>query len=321
MATFCRPFFWRKDLKKIISVFNEFSTQLKEDNVNAYASSCAFFIFLSFIPIIILLTAILPYTPITEADLLEFLSRLFPSSFENAIADIISQFYERSFTIVSVSAIATLWSAGKGVNSLIYGLNAIERYNEKRNSILVRFFATLYTVVFLAAIIFILLIMVYGGIAVDIIVGYFPKVTNLMELFMGIREVATIVLLTVIFILCYAFLPGKRHALIYQVPGAFFTSLTWVCFSYFFFLYVETFNAFSTYGSLTMIVVLLIWLYALMYLVLFGANINKYLHPFVKAFRKDLKTRKEEKKKEELEKEKADHDKNQIEEVKDKEDL
>lgn len=285
-------------MKRVISIFKEFSSQLKSDNVNAYASSCAYFIFLSFIPFVILLTSIIPYTSITQNDLLSFLTEFFPSIMEAKLAALISQVYDKSITIVSISIIATLWSAGKGVNSLIYGLNAIENYNEKRNSLLIRLFATLYTVIFLVSVIFILLIMVYGGRAVDIIVGYYPRLANLMNLFMGIRVVVSIFYMTIIFILCYAFLPGKRHALIYQVPGALFTSVSWVVFSYFFFLYVETFNAFSTYGSLTMIVILLIWLYFLMYLVLFGANINRYLHPFVKAFRRERKARKENQKNE-----------------------
>ncbi len=43
-----------------------------------------------------------------------------------------------------------------------------------------------------------------------------------------------------------------------------------------------------------------------MYLILFGANINKYLHPFVKAFRHDLKVKREEKNKSDVESEDSD---------------
>lgn len=279
-------------MKKFISICKEFGKQLKDDNVNAYAGSCAFFVFLSLIPVIIVILAILPYTPVSESDLLSFFDNLLPDFAMSIISGMISEVYDKSIGIISVSAIAALWSAGKGFNSLVYGLNAIEHYSEKRNGFLVRLFSTIYTVMMLAAIILLLVIMVYGGIAVDIIVGYFPYLANLMELFMILRTLVMIVIMTFVFVLLYAFLPSKRRKFIYHLPGAAFTAFSWTIFSYVFFLYVDATNAFSMYGSLTLIVILLMWLYFLMYLVLFGANINKYLRPFVKAYNTERKERK-----------------------------
>ena len=44
-------------------------------------------------------------------------------------------------------------------------------------------------------------------------------------------------------------------------------------------LYVDKFNGFSTYGSLTTIVILMLWLYACMYIIMIGAYINRYFKP------------------------------------------
>lgn len=276
-------------MKKFVKIYNEFLTQLKDDNVNAYAGSCAFFIFLSLIPIVILILAILPYTPVTQNDLINFCADIFPESMIESLIKIIEEVYEKSVGVISVSAIAAFWSAGKGVNSLVYGLNSIDNYLEKRNTLWIRISSCIYTILFITSIVLILIIMVYGGIAVDIIVGYFPKLANLLELFMVLRTIIMIVFMTIIFMLIYAFLPCKRHRFLHQIPGAMFTACAWTIFSYFFFLYIDNTNAFSMYGSLTMIVILLIWLYVLMYLVLFGANINRYISPFVNAYeRKNL---------------------------------
>ena len=38
-------------------------------NVNAYAASTAFFLFLSLIPMVMLICSIIPYTPLKESDL------------------------------------------------------------------------------------------------------------------------------------------------------------------------------------------------------------------------------------------------------------
>ena len=62
-----------------------------------------------------------------------------------------------------------------------------------------------------------------------------------------------------------------------QFPGAVLASLGWTVVTFGFSIYVTYFNGFSMYGSLTTIVILLIWLYVCMSLVLVGAYINKIL--------------------------------------------
>ena len=54
-------------------------------------------------------------------------------------------------------------------------------------------------------------------------------------------------------------------------------SLGWTVVTFGFSIYVTYFNGFSMYGSLTTIVILLIWLYVCMNLVLAGAYMNKIL--------------------------------------------
>ena len=73
------------------------------------------------------------------------------------------------------------------------------------------------------------------------------------------------------------YLPRPRGRLRQQFPGAVLASLGWTVVTFGFSIYVTYFNGFSMYGSLTTIVILLIWLYVCMNLVLVGAYINKIL--------------------------------------------
>lgn len=61
-----------------------------------------------------------------------------------------------------------------------------------------------------------------------------------------------------------------------HLPGAVFSSLGWILFSYFYSLYIKWFPRSSyVYGSLAAVVFFLLWLYFCMSILLWGAEINK----------------------------------------------
>ena len=67
-------------------------------------------------------------------------------------------------------------------------------------------------------------------------------------------------------------------------PGAFFSALGWVVFSYIFSIYVDSFSGMSyMYGSFTAVIVFMLWIYFLIYIMFIGAEINKLLFPETEA--------------------------------------
>ncbi len=270
-------------IKKIIKVFSNFGTQMRKDNVSIYASSSAFFIFLSLVPTLILLLSIIPYTPIRIEIITRWISLEFPAGTGNFLINIINDYYGKSLGVLSLSIIGTFWSAGKGVNALINGFNAIDQNVDRRNPLLVRLVSCIYTLLFLLGVLFILIIVVGGNAITGVLVDTFPKSAVFFGHLVDFRSLLSIGILTILFLLCFSLLPYKKHRFKEQIPGAFFAAVLWTCFSYLFSFYVDKFNPFSMYGSLTAIIVLLFWLYACMYLVFVGANINKYFRPVIQA--------------------------------------
>lgn len=268
-------------MKKIVRIFMKFGRQVKEDNLNSYASSCAFFTFLSIIPMIMLLFAILPYTPADPNLLIDWVSKEFPAGTGIFIASIIKDVSGRSIGLVSITAITTLWAAGKGVNSLIAGFNAIDRNVDKRNGLVLRLISSLYTLIFLVGVIVLLFIVVGGNAIMNAIVGYFPRLSDIYGVLVNFRSLISLVLMSFIFMLCFSILPCKKHRFRETFPGAILAALAWTGFSYLFSFYVNRFNAFSMYGSLTTIIVLMFWLYFCMYILLIGANLNHYFRPVI----------------------------------------
>ena len=52
--------------------------------------------------------------------------------------------------------------------------------------------------------------------------------------------------------------------------------------SFAFSIYVDYFDGFGAYGSLTTVVIIMIWFYMMMYILLIGAHINRYFGPVYK---------------------------------------
>ena len=271
-----------RTIYRLYYIFRDFSWQMTKKNIAAFAASTAFFLFLSMIPLLMALCAILPYTALTEDNLINAIMRFTPDAMNGLVIGVVSDVYARSAGTITVFAIVTVWSASKAMLALIYGLNEVNDFEEKRNYFVIRFIACIYTVIILAAMIVSLFVMVFGNVLVDLLLMDFPPLYIFMQFIMHFRFLLSWVVLTLIFSVIYAFVPGKKMRFKRQIPGAAFAAVLWGAASYIFSMYVDNFNGFGTYGGLTTVVVLMFWFYLLMYILLIGAHINRYFGPVYK---------------------------------------
>lgn len=201
----------------------------------------------------------------------------------NVISDFLSGYLEEimsvsKLSLTIVSAITLLWSASKGVFAIIGGLNSIYEIKEERNYFALRFLAIFYTISFTLILVAVLLIMVFGKTISDFLLSSFPTLSGLVYVVSSLRFIVGFVFLTLFFMVVYKALPSGKIKFFEQFPGAIVSSAGWVSFSIVFSFFVNNFSNYSNiYGSLTAIIVLLLWLYICMYIMFFGAEINLYL--------------------------------------------
>lgn len=261
---------------KLAVLFRDFSRQMKKQNISAFAASTAYFLFLSIVPMLIMICTIIPFTPLTEENLVMAIVDLTPDMMDPVIASLIGEIYDKSAGILSVAVIATLWSAGKGVLALMRGLNAINGVEENRNYFLVRLVASLYTLVMLVVLILSLFLMVFGNELVNLALHRIPQLQVVVSFLMNFRFLLVWAVLTLLFCALYAFVPNQKLAFGEQVPGATFSAVVWSIFSWGFSIYVGRTGSYSIYGSLAMIVIVMVWLYVCIYIFMMGAYLNKY---------------------------------------------
>jgi len=261
---------------KIISQLREISAEIRSLNISAFAASTAFFLLVSLVPMLVLVCAILPYTPLTERNLMEAIVDLTPDIADVLAESLVHEVYTKSAGVLSIAVLTTLWSAGKGVLALMRGLNVINGVEEKRNYFLVRLVASFYTLVLLVIMILSLFIMVFGNELVELVLYRVPQLYKIADFIMHFRFIPVWAVLTVLFAMIYAYIPNKKLKFREQTTGAIFTAIVWSVFSWGFSLYVENAGAFSIYGSLAIFVFIMVWLYICMYIVMLGAYLNRF---------------------------------------------
>ena len=261
---------------KLYLIIRDFSAKMKKKDISTYAASNAFFFFLSVVPMLIMICTIIPYTPLTEENLVELVTDFLPDQIDPLAESLISEVYDKSAGILSVALIATVWSAAKGVMALMKGLNSVNGVEEKRNYFVLRIIASFYTVVMLIVVILSLFVMVFGDQLVTLALHRIPQLQRVVSFAMNFRFLFVWAVLSVLFAAVYAYVPDKKLAFREQIPGAVFSAVGWSIFSWVFSYYVTYGNSYGIYGSLSIIIIVLLWMYFCMYIILIGAYLNQY---------------------------------------------
>ena len=199
--------------KKIWAIITDFMNNIAKKNIGAYAASTAFFSFISTIPALVLVCYILPYTPLTQVDLLLAIQEIMPDTVLPMISQIVSEVYKEQTLAISISTILLIWTAGKGMMALIQGLNVINDEEEKRNYFVVRLVASLYTLGMIVAILVSLFLMVFGETIFEELKAYLilvPYVSIAIEILINFRSLVVIGILTIVFTFIYWLVPNKK---------------------------------------------------------------------------------------------------------------
>lgn len=250
------------------------------DEITVYAAQASFFIVIAFFPFIMLLLTLIQFIPaINKSDLLSIMVRIMPNMLDSLVVGIVDDLYVKSpGTILSITALVALWSAARGMMGIERGLNRIYGTIEKRNYVVRRLVCSFYTLIFMIVCIVSLVLLVFGTSIQNMFVRLFPLLGSITRHLISFRSLLAMLLFFICFVGLYTIVPKKKQKPRNQFPGAAFSTVCWLLFSYAFSLYFTNFSNFSyMYGSLTAIVLLMLWLYFCICILFIGAEINCFL--------------------------------------------
>lgn len=260
---------WGKLLKKLKAAIGYVSGL----NIPAHAAHAGYFMVLSLFPMLVLLLGLLRSTGIAVQTLTDLLEGVIPKALLPGAKRLIHSTYQStSAAALSISALAAVWSASRGIYGLQRGLNAIYEVKESRGYFYTRAVSAVYTVAFLLVLLLTLVLSVLG----DALLRQFPE--TLLSGVIDVRLVLLLIIQTGLFTAMFMVLPNRRNRFWNCLPGALAASVGWLVFSDLYSIYVAYFGGYaSIYGSVYAVALSMLWLYWCMCLLFYGGAFNAYL--------------------------------------------
>jgi len=252
--------------------------EIHQDHVAIIAAGVAFFTLLAIFPLITACLSIygLFADPSQVQGLLSSVNSVLPADaweiLNKQITSVISAPNAGLGLGIAIGLLIALWSAGSGIRAIMRAMNIAYGERETRN--LATFYA-LASSMTLAVIIF-----VWISLAVIIGVPAFLALMKLEGLTVGFSRTLPWLILVSIFAfssgVLYRFGPSRRPAKKrWVLPGIAFTTITWLCLSFGFSKFIAAFGNYNAvYGSLSAVIILLIWFWLTAYTVIVGAELN-----------------------------------------------
>lgn len=252
---------------------------LKGFRVPLYAANASFFIVLAMFPALLLLLGLLQYTPLEVERLGEMLTGILPEALLESAEELILTTYDNTSGLsLSISALAALWSASRGIHGVMTGLNAVYGVPEDRGYFHTRFLSVLYTFAFLIVLILTLALHVFGSGLISLLESMPIPFLDFLADMINFRFFLLLFLQTAIFTAMFMVLPNENNRFWDSLPGALLASSGWLIFSDAYSIYVDHFATLSNvYGSVYAVALSMLWLYCCMAIVFYGGALNRYL--------------------------------------------
>lgn len=260
----------------ILENTKRFFEKIGKYHLNEYTAQCAYYTVLSFIPFIMLIVTLTQYTSISKETLLSIVQSLMPDTMTDTTRDIIQEVYSKSVGTISISAIFVLWSAKKGFYALSKGLHSIYGTDKDYNFFYMQIKSIILTAFLVLIIVSVLVFSVFGNSLIDVMKNKYNLSNGVLNI-VYFSKIGIFLVLFIVLVMIYKFVPGHKQKIINQMPGAIIATFGWFIISAVFSMYLEAFKGFSVmYGSLTTIVLAMMWIYFCMYIILIGAVVNNF---------------------------------------------
>lgn len=251
-----------------------------------YAGSATLFLLMASFPMlmwVLVLVNLLPgFSVESVAELLaDFLPQI-PSVQESTIQLLQNLSSQSAQFVASLAVLTTIVSASGGMSALQIGLQRLTPGS--RRTFLNRLLAVGYTFVFELLLLVMLALQgmksLFARFADTLpFFRHYAAVVHEAQRVANIGRFVIIPLLFVLLLLIYTYVPGGRRTLRSQLPGTIFATAGWLIFSRVFSFYILHFWRLSyIYGSLTAVILVILWLFVIINLIFVGAGLNAELN-------------------------------------------
>lgn len=274
----------KRRIRTTYEIIYSFMRKIRYDHVSSFAGHAALFLLMSLFPMAMFCVSIFQYLPLHSGTVSSYIITVMPGGLRPLLEQILQEAYTESTTVMvkSVTMLVMLFCASKGVYAVLIGMNAVYGIRETRNIFVIYLLAIVYVIAFFAMFGLMLVLIVLGNNLFNGLMYFVPQLVMFQNIFTYGKYLCMLVLLMIFFLIIYMTVPNRKSKLRYELPGAAFSTVAWLVFSWAFSFYIGHYANYSvTYGSLATIVIFILWLYGTMNIVFIGAELNVVLRTFV----------------------------------------
>ncbi len=268
-----------------------FFFNIEEDEILDRANGVAYNFILAIFPTIIFLFTLTPYISrffpdITSESIMQFLSDYMPTTMyevvKTTVMDILSK---QRGGLLTLGFVFALFLATNGMMALMRAFNACYKTVEKRGFLRMRLTATALTIMLAFVLMVAVTLLVVGQVALHQVTNQISSISHIqidkVSLF-GLFALRFVVIFIVFFFavsFIYYFGPAIHYNWKFFSLGSLIATLASLGISYGFSFYISNFASYNkVYGSIGVLIALMVWVQLLTTVLLFGYEINVSLH-------------------------------------------
>lgn len=254
--------------------------QFRDPYYQGFAAQISFYLMLSLVPILMLLTQVLGYFDLSLETILLWVEDYTGSEISGMLSSL-TEFSSAGAAINIVYVVVALWAASRAQFAImrISNYTFTDGKSTGKGYWRERFRAVWTMAILLVTLVFSVLILAYGGLIVQAFIQILPMDgVYLLKLFTLLRWVPAAVLYFLVVCYIYYIMPTEKISFRKILPGSLFACIGMLLVTLVYSKYVNNMANYDIlYGTLSSIVAILFWFYFLAWVLCLGILINKVL--------------------------------------------
>ncbi|MBC1229599.1 YihY/virulence factor BrkB family protein [Listeria booriae] len=251
-------------------------TNWKNARITSHAAQLTFYILLSILPMMLVFGNLIPLFPIPKEEIYNTLQTFMPPEVYDILHPVIeSMLTNASGTAISLGLITAIWSASKCFSALQEVLNIVYQAPDRKNFIVTRIMSFLMMLVIIVVIGAVVFVFAFGEQIVTFLQDQFDLKLDALADLGAAKWFITPIFLFILFLIIYWLVPNVKWKIRKSVVGALFATIGWLAATELLSAYVSfQGDKILGFGSLSIMIVIMLWLYFVSIILLLGAFIN-----------------------------------------------
>lgn len=249
-----------------------------------YSANIAFFLIITIIPLLMLTFSLISLIPNVKIDeFIIYVDTLFPNLpyINNLMHYVINSAKSLSSSnIISTNILIALFAGSTTFYYFTLGIHRVHGIKTKHNFLKLKALSILSMLFFFFSMLIMTIFFLLNSLIMQFVREYFPSAINIVTSVFDTKYVIGFLSLFTMLLSIYITSTDYKRKIRHNLPGAILSTILWLLVSNTFAFYFSIFplNS-SVYGSLSGVIVFLLWIYVCINIIFIGASINETLYP------------------------------------------